>query len=226
MVALFWALWIASAIARGLQWPSLWPMSLWGFKAFLLAILMEDGVFMWRIAHGMRNQPIQEMLVPYMAALKLAVAIEAAWWLARSLPNFSRLGLALMGASAIVAPLAAAGFAPRTADYLRTAELTIGVGLLTFLALTLIAHGVFFTESASAMWHAGLFGLYLLSVTAGWYLKTTPIAGALCMWGGQIVAALLWIAMVRRPPNWKAPEAVGTSEDVDRAIRRMRGAFE
>lgn len=214
-------LWLASILARAAQCVRFGRYLLPFFILFTAATVAEESEYIWRFWHHERFGAMQELVAPWIAGLRILAAVEAFWWLASSLPRFRRPGSALMAICGAVA-----WWASRNADGsgIQHLEIATAFGLIAFMGLTLIIHSAIGTEAESAMWHAGLFGLAAIANGGGWYFQRSPAIGMWVMFGGQVLAAGLWLRKVRTPPTWREPEPTATQEEAREAIEDLREA--
>lgn len=174
------------------------------FGFFAAASICEDGYYIHsiRVLHDATGE--QKALAPIMAILRILAALEATLWLSTALPRFERYGRRLTAGCFILAAALALTMGPKGGG-LQRLEVATSAGLVMFLALHLWFHAAIGNEARSAMWHAGLFGLAMAANGAGWWFMRNPAIGAPLMFGGQIVAAILWCWLVRTPPTWREP---------------------
>lgn len=161
----------------------------------------------------------QSMFLP-MTALQACSIIESAWWLATCLPRFRKIGCVIMVISAAISFVAARPTGSSASDI----ELGLGIGLATFVCLTLAVHKVIETECRPALWHAGCLGAMSLFNGFVWALQGNRTLMTLA-YVLQVVSSVVWLFTVINPPNWIPPEPTVTEEEALESIRDIGRIF-
>lgn len=217
-----------------------WALRLPVFTAFVLTYLIQSAGIGYWLHDNERADWWLNATAPLYCGLRLLAFVEVMRWFARQFPRFRNMGYLWLLCCAIFGGLVVSMSHPLP-EHMVTPWIAVGyleratgIGVSAGLVLAVIGFSLLgalprrTAQFEAAAWHAATLALWSLMDAIGWiqiHHKNYQAGGAVVI-AGAIVCPILWMMMVRVPPNWQEPDPEGTEEEVDAAIRKMRETLE